>query len=321
MKLAVDVGYGFTKALADTGSRALFPSAACPAPPDVLAGVVGPAVSYRVRVRRCGGEAEEHLVGRAALASVRAEMTLSREKPAELHDLLLLTAAYLAGAGVAELAVGLPLAFYRAQKETLAERLRRLSAWVGADGGEERWVAFSRVAVVPQGAGVVLAQDGLGDGLYGVLDVGEYTTDYLLFEVRDGDLTPVLDACGSAEAGAGLVKQAVAQAFAAFTGEPLPASEVHRVTEAALSAKPVAFRGRELDLSRPAARAVKDAARLIAGRVQSAWGPRAAFAGRVLLAGGGALLFGKELAAYFPAAEGVPDPVFANCRGYLAALD
>lgn len=330
LSLAVDVGYSQTKALSSAGPRALFPSAAAPAPPDVLAGALaGQGPGHRVTVRRLGEEAREYLVGEAALASLRAETTQAREKPPELHDLLLLAAAYLVGAGgtgdfpganAPALGVGLPLAFYRAQKDALRDRLGRLGAWVSADGGEERWVTFSRVIVAPQGAGVVLAQDGLADGLHGLLDIGEYTADYLLVDVRGGAPAPILDACGSAEAGVSLVKQAVAQAFQAATGEPLPVGEVPRVTEAALAGKPVPYRGRELDLTPAARLAVKDAARLIVSRVQAAWGPRAGFAAKVFLAGGGALLFQRELAAYFPQAAVVEDPIFANCRGYLAAL-
>lgn len=328
-RLAIDIGYGLTKALTDTGARIFFPSAACPAPPDILAGSVGVVARHRVTLRRIGGPREEFLVGEAALSSVRAETTLSREKPPELHDLLLLAAAYLVGAGgtgdfpgagVPALAVGLPLSFYRGQRDALRERLERLGAWVSVDGGEERWIRFSRVVVVPQGAGVVLAQPNLGDGLYGIMDVGEYTTDYLLVDIRGGEMMPILDAAGSAEAGASLVKQAVAQTFQTGVGEPLPTSELSRAAEAALASRPVAFRGREIDLSAAAAKAVKDAARLIAGRVQAAWGPRAGFATKIFLAGGGALLFGQELAAYFPQVKIVPDPVFANCIGYLAAL-
>lgn len=328
--LAVDVGYGATKALSSASPRVLIPSAACPAPPDLLAGALGgPGPGHRVGLRRIGGPREEYLVGEAALVSLRGETTLRREKPPELHDTLLLTTAYLAGAGgvgsypgahAPALAVGLPLAFYRGQKNALRRRLEGLGAWVSVDGGEERWITFSRVVVVPQGAGVVLAHPELEDGLYGVVDVGEYTSDYLLLTVRDGVPSPVLEGCGSAEAGAYLVKQAVAQAFQTAAGEPLPPPELPRVTEAALAGRPVGFRGRELDLAPAAARAVQDAARLIASRVLGSWGPRAEFTGRVFLAGGGALLFGQELAAYFPQAETVEDPIFANCRGYLVAL-
>ncbi|MEW5935804.1 MAG: ParM/StbA family protein, partial [Bacillota bacterium] len=254
MKLAVDVGYGYSKALSETGRRACFPSACSPAPPDVAPGVFA-AMPHRVEVIR-GGKAERYLVGEAALRSRTAAVTLSREKPAEIHDVLLLAAAYLAGAGRAtSLAVGLPLAYYRTQRQALAARLAGLAAQVSVDGGPPREIDFAGgVRVVPQGAGVVLAEPRLPDGLVGAVDVGHHTTDYLLIEVRDGQPLPLLDYCGSVEAGAHLVAAAVAREFSAQTGAPLDLAEAVQVTDWVRQGQPVTYDGRPLDLA-PAYRA------------------------------------------------------------------
>ncbi|MEW5935490.1 MAG: hypothetical protein AB1816_18070, partial [Bacillota bacterium] len=164
MKLAVDVGYGYVKALAETGRRACFPSACAPAPPDVAPGVFG-AMPHRVEIVRTG-RSERYLVGEAALRSRTAAVTLAREKPPEVHDTLLLAAAYLAGAGRATfLAVGLPLAYFRAQRQALAARLAGLAAQVSVDGGPPREIDFGGgIRVIPQGAGVVLAEPRLPQG-------------------------------------------------------------------------------------------------------------------------------------------------------------
>jgi plasmid segregation protein ParM len=40
-----------------------------------------------------------------------------------------------------------------------------------------------------------------GSGLVALLDIGSYTTDYLVFDVRGGQPVPVSECCGSIEAG------------------------------------------------------------------------------------------------------------------------
>ncbi|MGO0122207.1 ParM/StbA family protein [Desulfothermobacter acidiphilus] len=330
MKLAVDVGYGYTKAVSETGQRACFPSVAAPYRGDALGiqGVMGKgAFGHRVSVRDLSGRREEHLVGEAARESFLASGFLGAEKPEGLHDLLLLAGVYLAGAGSTgqfpeplELAVGLPLAFCRSQGKRLKERLLRLKAWVSVDGGEERCVSFSRVVVLPQGVGVVFHQ-GLpeGRGYAGVVDVGEYTTDYLLVDLETGK--PLVEACGSVQAGCHLVGHAVSIAWLQAAGEPLPPRLLPEVLKDLASSGRTVCRGVELDLSLAWRTALGQVAETIARQVLSAWRDLTSRLAVTYLAGGGALLLGDTLAERFPNPALVSDPVFANALGYLEALD
>lgn len=321
--IAVDVGYGYTKAVSASGKRVCFPSVTAPAHQRLLD---EDAAEYRVRLKSLAGKAEEFLVGEAAARSLSSVSTLARRKPAEIHDLLLLTSAYLLGAGgiglfpgQVNLAVGLPLAFFKAQRTELVQRLKKLAFWVSVDGGEERYISFDRVSVFPQGAGVVAAYPHLfAEGLVGVVDIGQYTTDFLLVEKRPGSSAPkpLLDACGSAEVGAHLVHRAVMAEFQAETGCPLP----QEMCEEALKGGCVFFEGRKIDLRQAAESAVADAARAVSQKVISSWGNRANFVRSVLLVGGGALLLKGELEKYLPCASYTPDPVFANAFGFLRAL-
>jgi plasmid segregation protein ParM len=298
-----------------------------PAAQDLLVGFMTDGLGHRVRIRHPGGGTEERLVGEAAARSLAAVTTLARNKPADMHDTLVLAAAYLAGAGgtgilpgQVDLAVGLPLAYYRAQRESLAARLRRLAAWVSADGGEERYVSFGRVLVLPQGAGIVAAHPELlpEKGLVGVVDVGTYTTDYLLLEKvpARAEPRPVLECCGSAEVGVHLVHRAVAREFQARTGAPLP----QEMWEEAARAGSVVYEGKAVDLTDAVEKALADAAQAISQRVLGAWGNRAGFVSTVILAGGGALLLKERLEACLPSMVVAPDPVYANALGFLRAL-
>lgn len=323
--VAVDVGYWQTKAVSAGGGRACFPSATAPAADDPLNGFFGDPAGHRARLRHPDGRIETRLVGEAALRSLAAVTSLSKQKPADMHDLLVVAAAYLCGAGgtghlpgQTNLAVGLPLAFYRAQRDALAERLGRLQAWVSVDSSEERYLSFGRVLVLPQGAGAVAAYPDLvpDRGLVGVVDVGEYTTDYLLVEVRDGRPQPVLEACGSAEIGVHLVHRALAAEFQSRTGAPLYAD----MWQEALEARVILYEGTSVDLTAVAERAISDAAQAVAQRVLGAWGHRAGFVRLTLLVGGGAVLFRDHLLRLLPCAQVPPHPVFANVIGFLRTL-
>jgi hypothetical protein len=185
--LSVGVGSGMVKGLFGEGRRVQFRSVLAPAREEGLDGVFsGEGPGHRVAIRFPGGERREWLVGERALQSPLATMSLSYRKPPEFHDVLLLTAACLLvdcdGPGEVSLAAGVPLAIYLKEKEALRRRLLGLSAVVGVGDEENLPVAFTRVEIYPQGAGVVLASMASGnlpDGLTGVVDIGEYTTDIL----------------------------------------------------------------------------------------------------------------------------------------------
>jgi len=325
---AVDVGYGFTKAVSASGARACFPSVVAPGGADLgLNGVLGgKGPGHAVKVRYLDARKGEYLVGEAAQGSFLASGFLGTEKPADLHDLLLLTACALAGVGgkgpfpgQCDVAVGLPLAFYRAQKDVLRARLEGLAAWVSVDGGEEQYISFRRVLVIPQGVGIVFAQ-GLpqGRGFAAVVDVGQYTTDYLLVDLRT--MAPVVEACGSVEAGCHLVAQRVGQAYLAKTGRPLPPRMERFVLEAAREGQPVPFRGKEIDLTPEFEAAVRDVAATVSRQVLSAWRDVADMIKMTYLAGGGSLLLGEHLMRVLPNPTVVDDAVFANALGYLRML-
>lgn len=328
--LAIDVGYGYTKAVSGVGAKVCFPSVVAPGGQDALGisnlfGNSGPG--HAVSVRGLNESVARHLVGEAARESYAASGFLGAEKPAEMHDTLLLTAAYLAGGGDAKpvperadsLVVGLPLAFYRVQRQAVQERLEQLVAHVSVDGGEERRFSFGKVLVVPQGAGVVFAQ-GLpnGRGFAGVVDVGQYTTDYLLVNLETRK--PLPEACGSLEVGCHLVAKAVGQAVLAKTGYPLPQRMEGHVLRHIQKTGRITFRGRELDFAKEYEAAVRDVAAVIARQVLSAWADMAGFVAATYLAGGGSLLMRENLLQAFPNAALVADPVFANALGYFAML-
>ena len=321
MKIGIDIGYGYTKAVNNYGEKMIFPSLVAPAGHDVLGGMFSQAEEYRVKINN-GSYNNELLVGEAAKHSFAVTQVLNKEKPAELHDPLVLTCIGLLGQGKSELTVGvgLPLAYYATQKEGLQARLNNLSSFINING-EDYNITKIQADVFPQGAGVLLASNGLPRrGYVGVIDPGTYTTEYLLFEMRKGQPVPIQEACGSVEVGINLVYTGVAREFQAQTGSPLPVGMEHEITLQALNREAINYYGKSYSLTDAAYLARNNVATAINQKVLAAWGNRTGYIQKTYLAGGGSLFFGEELHKSFPGVSIVGDPVFANAQGYLAFL-
>jgi plasmid segregation protein ParM len=317
------------KGLSGDGRRVQFRSVLAPTREEGFDGFFsGEGPGYRVAIRFPDGERRNWLVGEQALQSPMATMSLSYRKPQGIHDALLLTAARLladySGFGEITLAAGVPLAIYLKDKEVLKRRLLGLSAIVGVDNQEERQIAFTRVEVYPQGAGVVLASMAAGslpDGLTGVVDIGEYTTDILLIDVRGG--RPILlseEYRTSLTSGVYLVTRSIMSEFRRQTGVPLELAESAAVTWKALNGQVIVYNGRGYNLSDAASMAVREAGILISRGIANTWGSKVGFLENVLLAGGGSLIFEKVLAGTLPSVRVVEDPIYANATGYLMAV-
>lgn len=315
MQIAIDVGYSHTKAVSLNG-RAIIPSVVAPFRELPLADLSLNGTGHVVTVRKVDGAATRHFVGEMALREGRgATFTLDREKHLHPnHDLLILTAARLLGVeSGATLAVGLPVAYYRAQKDALRRHLEALHAEVSVDGLPFERVSFGKVIVYPQGAGALLTVSDLPEnGLVCLVDVGHKTADYVTVEMKVGQGKPVSSLCGSVEIGVFGVLEAVAAEFEARTGAPLDMTTAGTIA----STGKATFRGREINLADVTEVARKSVARAIADRVLASLGSRGDFVAKFYLAGGGALAL-PELKEMFPPAEVLPDPQWANAEGFL----
>jgi plasmid segregation protein ParM len=320
--ISVDIGYGYTKAVASNGVRISFPSVISPAPVDLMGGMYQDGPGYRVKVTTNGSE-DEKLVGEAAMQHMAVRGFVAREeKPVEIHDLLLMTAACVCNADEKDtLAVGLPLAYYRAQKTSLKKRLAKLEAYVGVNGHPPRIVSFGNVSVFPQGTGALmtLGADGLDDGITGVVDIGTYTTDYLLFNVQNGVPMPILESCGSVEAGIYLAQRAIASEFERQSGYPLPQQMYQWAFDRTQRQLAVPYQGKDMRLFEVWERVQNEIADTIASYVLAAWGAKARMLSMTAFAGGGASLF-SGIKKMFPCPVIAKEGYYANAVGFLKML-
>lgn len=313
---AVDVGYGYTKALSNRGKKVCFPSVISPARDMPLTELSDDRTGHAVTIHKDGSPDEQFFVGLLAIKEGRSlQFTLDEVKHKHpVHDVVLLTAiALLDPEAPGKLVVGLPVDYYREQGKSLTEHLTNLTAEVSVDGGPKKQISFENVLVYPQGAGAILvAPDMPPSGIVALVDVGHKTTDCVALELGNGGSRPVQSMCISVEAGIVHLHQAVAEEFLKLTGIRLPAVYIEQV----LRTGRIWFRGQEIDLSQ----VIKDnragITRSIADGVLAAWGDRADFVYKVYLAGGGVLEL-PELASIFPGSSIIPDAQYANAMGFL----
>ncbi len=317
--LAVDVGYSTVKAVSEV-KRVMMPSVVAPYREGPLADLAGNAgTGYDVSIRR-SGESLRYFVGDLALREGQAAtFTLDCEKHMHPnHDVLILAAARLLNAApLATLAVGLPVAYYKHQKDDLRRHLENLSAEVCVQGGPWSRVSFGRVTVYPQGAGALLTVPELPtSGLVLLVDVGYKTTDFVTAEVASGMVRPVSALSGSVETGVYNVEVALAEAYGETTGVPV---SMLRLREVENDGGRMCYYGRQIDLSGALEKAKKEVTVSIIDQVRARLGDRAAFIRRAYLAGGGAYSL-PQLASIFPVTSILPEAQWANALGYLKGV-
>lgn len=323
MNIAIDVGFGFTKAAAPDGRRCCFPSVVAPAAGQGdLAGLTGgQPFRHRLNLQRAEYDPENWLVGDAALVAGGARTWDTEASHRADYDTLTLAALALLGArGQVQLAVGLPLAVWlqKPERRALRERLLGLGAWIGVDGDDARYVEVSACRVYPQAVGAyfaALAQDVALAGRYvGVVDIGYRTTDCVLFiPADDGVSAPDEQLSGSFDAGVGQAEDLVVKALEREVGGFVEPSIVLRSLHCTGS---LSVAGSERDLRPAYEEACHQVAGIIKAHILHLWPDRILkLLHAVLLAGGGGAALEPHLG--LPSLRLVRDAMYANADGFL----
>jgi len=328
VEIAVDLGYGYTKALSQYGNRTVFPSVVGRGFQRFTDQPLAREEQPRYEVRLNG---ESYFVGDLALRecwdAVRA-FDEDRIKHFSTPVLFGTAAGLVAGEARISLSTGLPLELYRAQKNEFKNVLCSFNEQVEVLGFvPERKIQFEEVRVYPQACGAfysyILELNGepsaegaslLEEGsLVGVLDVGYKTTDFVLMDLSR--LQPIKPMSGTLNVGMSDLYRDVQIALQEETGDVLDNLKV----EEAVHRGKLWLKGKAYSVSGHLRTAKSVLARTIADRLQNAWRDRTKYIRMVLLAGGGASFLGDELRIPDTAVRVLPDAQFANTLGFLAA--
>ncbi|HHY31286.1 MAG TPA: hypothetical protein GX520_11555 [Syntrophaceticus sp.] len=135
--------------------------------------------------------------------------------------------------------------------------------------------------------------------------------------MKKGVPIPMLDACGSIEAGIYLAQRSLAEGFENKTGAPLPQRMYQRTMELVRDSKPITYKGQGIDLLPEWRQAQKEIVETISSNVLASWGDRTGFLDMTVFAGGGSVWFGNILDNVFSNTMFAGHGVFANAVGYL----
>jgi plasmid segregation protein ParM len=311
--IAIDLGRSAVKLVAYDGANdkrevLLYPSAVIPARSLSDEGAGARAMSETVTVNT-----KSYFFGDTAIRQGHDDLlgglrddwfATDHHRALFLGGLKKLTEAGVPDVENALIIVGLPSKLYASHKAQLAKVLSAL-------------VPQANIKVMPQALGpyFALAFDEKGqeadkieaDGMYGAIEVGQYTTDYAL--VIEGD--PIDDAYGSCS---GMSK-------AAANLQRILQQKDYSVTLAeatkALATKKIKNFGNVVDVWSEVSSAVEPLAEEIYMKSREVFGSHLRKLDKIVLAGGGAGLVAPRLSSEWGTLELVPNERFAVAEGFL----
>lgn len=264
-----------------------------------------------------------YFVGRLALAESRdasaARNDVSRYWNGHTLKLLLALASAANLFGPIRIMTGLPVSAWTPENKRAVQR-----ALIGTHhyraNGRDRVLVVEAVGVMMEGA-AALAAYGLEDVPQAVIDVGGRTTD--LFWAQGA--RPVTARCDAIEAGVEKAGDLLSQDVQAEYKRTLRPHEVRAVLRAAATGAtpPTLYSaGQPIHLNGQVGAAIQAVGQQIASYVAQKWGDDrggvASEAARVVLIGGGAHYFARQLQALIPHLEVAKAPELANALGYLS---
>lgn len=332
-KIAVDLGYGFTKGVNQDGDKIIIPSIVGPGRDRSMADILGGSVKGldNLYVLING---EEYYVGELAEEeSLGASRTLDSDKIKHPNTrVLLATAAALLLRGECRdgihLITGLPYADFALQRKEFKEYIKSFQAEVKFFGGplkdKSRKIQFKKVTEFPQAAGAIyslldnsmaraIARSGK---MISVVDIGYKTTDFVTFQGSESFKTRT-DLSDTLNVGMNEMHRLITHAFKKKTGKRIDPMMVDEL----INNKVISFGGREIDFSAEIDMAYRAIARSIMDSVRQIWGDMSDFIEVVFITGGGAIALKKHLHQLHHHLQVAPDAQFANARGFLAVAE
>ena len=217
------------------------------------------------------------------------------------------------------LVTGLPLADYARDKGELRARLLGTHQFTRR-GRRAQCLKVESVRIVPQAWGAVLAllldergnivRPELATHKLAILDIGGHNVNYLAVD----SLSDVPHESKSTERGAWNVMRAV-RSFLDAEHPGLSRLPDHRIMQAIIAGE-IYDAGERVDLKPVVSPLITDVGDEIVDTAAQYWGRDAATFRQVIVCGGGAYLWGEHIKRAFSHAVVLPEPEFANARGF-----
>lgn len=334
-KVAVDLGYGFVKAISSSGKRALFPSLVGKGFDRPLTDLFGSGESGLARMQvTCEGET--YFIGELAKEARSASRIFERERFSHMYTHLLLQTAIQAvtdeSTTEVKIATGLPLDFYQAQakdfQQSIVGKQMDLEWQSGPFAGRSRAVRMDEALVFPQGASAIFSALITHEGTFAypslmkegsivaLVDIGFRTTDYVAVELQAGGaFTPIARLSGTVEEGIVNLHRDVRQAFKEKSG----GSDVNEFfISRMLKEGEINYKGKTIDFTETIEKSKQSIASNIADRLKGVWAEESDLFEGIFLAGGGGEVFEQNLQPSFDhRLLLIKESQFANAIGFL----
>lgn len=337
MRISVDIGFGFIKAMNEKGEKVSFPSVIAKRSDTTLKGIVGGASDdYSIIYWENGEIGRENekkcYVGDAGMTNGGTRKWEDKsEFNVEDMKVFIATAVGIINPSneIVDLCVGLPMSYYMQKKNELVDVLESLFARISITGFNNiREIKFNSIFVFPQGAGAyysavfdhngVVKDYNLATSSVGVIDIGYRTVDFLVMGKGRKGINIIDSLSGSLEEdGMNQAYQQVEKAVSEELGREIGLIEVEKAI--LWFGGKLDYRRETFNLSEYEEQAYKYQAEQIASKIKIKWGVEADLLSTILITGGGGQILYPILKAKFEQAELQGDAAFANCEGYLGA--
>jgi len=320
MIIGVDVGYGYTKAVAESGETLIFPSVVGRGFERKLEKLISNSSSdsdnYDLVINV--DEPEHYFIGNLAiLHSPDAARPFSNDRSSaeEIKPALMTAVAKLSKGDPATLVTGLPLEPFFKQAKALKSSLEKMSGTEIILNGEPAKIVFDQVIMFPQAVASIYGQlkrsNPGASGLVGLVDMGFRTTDIILFDLATKKM---LDAYkDTISHGMNDVVVAVQDEIKDDSGD---APSLEWIEQALIQERPLHFNRKDYDIVDMAAKQEKALKNLIVSNITRRWRSQLKKLKVVYLAGGGAFILQSGI-SQFANCEIMQNAQFANAQGYL----
>ncbi len=322
--LALDIGYGYTKATAG-GATVNFPSVVgLPEEIKYQGGILHNRVATVSTVQnihlKCNGS--ELFVGDLALTQSRDPWSPQKRERVSSDTMLALALAAMSEldiSGDINLVTGLPVDWYP-DRQMLIDRLQGEHK-LERVGREPTTINVRGIIVVPQPFGSIYSKllsneakmldHDLLTQRVGVIDVGMHTTDFV--RADPPNLLYIEAGSGSIESAMGSVYEQLAEVV---KNKYRTALSIHEADKVVQVGKIAVFTEKHsiAPILEPILQAVGNR---IASAIPNSWGENARKINPLLITGGGASSIGPYLAEDYPHLKIIENSALANVRGYL----
>ncbi|WP_067729906.1 ParM/StbA family protein [Oceanobacillus damuensis] len=331
--VAVDLGYGYVKAIASSGKRVVFPSLVGKGYARSLTSVLGDIPRDMKNIHLTIQE-DDYFVGELATESRSVSRIFERERFSHVYTKILLNTAIqlVSDSEIIHLSTGLPLDFYQSQAKEFRQSVQGMQPvvhWLtGPFEKKERRINIRQALVFPQGASAIFSALINHEGRYtyphlmkessliALIDIGFRTTDFVVVEIQEnGSFIPMAKLSGTVDEGVINLHRDIRQAYKVQTGgADLNEFFISRI----LTNENLRYKGKSLDFSGVIYKSKQSIAANIADRLKAVWAEESDLFDGLFLAGGGGELFEPFIQPHFDnRMERINECQFANAIGYL----